>query len=62
MKIKTLREFSGVPQYTEGEAERDGDAWKITWALTTHADGTPRYKPLVDWFTQDEFDSFLERI
>jgi len=62
MKIRTLREFSGVPKGTEGEAEKDGKTWKVTWNLTRDFLGTPRHKPLVDWFTQDELDSFLEKL
>jgi len=53
MKIKTLVKFSGVPKDTTGEAERDGDQWKITWDLD-------RTKPLVDWFDESEFKQYLE--
>jgi len=53
MKIKTIVEFSGVPKDTTGEAERDGDQWKITWDLD-------RTKPLVDWFNESEFKQYLE--
>lgn len=62
MKIRTKVEFSGVPQWTTGNAEKDGKLWKITWDLTHHMSGRPRLKPLQDWFDQKEFDQFLEII
>jgi hypothetical protein len=70
MRIRTLRAFSGVPEGTKGEAEIEkdneysphGSKWKITWDLTHDSAGRPRFKPLVDWFTQDEFDAFLVEI
>jgi hypothetical protein len=62
MKIRTKREFSGIPMGTTGEAVRDGTLWKITWDLTHHADGSKRYKPLVDWFSQEDFELYLEAV
>ena len=62
MKIKTLREFSGVPEGTEGKAEWDKTSWKITWDMKTDALGRPRFKPLVDWFSKEEFKQFLVKI
>ncbi len=64
MKIRTKREFSGVPAGTTGTAIKDnvsshGEAinlWKITWDLPG------RFKPLMDWFDQKEFDMYLEKI
>ena len=55
MRIKTFKEFSGVPKGTTGMAERDDDLWKITWDL-------PRTKPLQDWFDDGEFQAYLEVI
>lgn len=62
MKIKTLVKFSGVPTGTTGEAELDGNLWKITWDLTHDMKGNPRFKPLVDWFDNQEFERFLKKI
>lgn len=65
MRIKTIVEFSGVAKGTEGEAEWDKDTnmhWKVTWDLKTHADGTPRFRPLVDWFDKEEFEKYLVKI
>lgn len=62
MKIKTIREFSGVPAGTTGTAERDGKLWKVTWNLTHEASGLPRTKPLVDWFDNEEFENYLVEI
>jgi hypothetical protein len=56
MKIRTKREFSGVPASTTGEATRDRNLWKITWDLPG------RIKPLVDWFSQDEFEMYMEAV
>ena len=52
MKIRTLTKFSGVPFGTTGTAIKDGKQFKITWDLI-------RSKPLVDWFTDDEFIQYL---
>lgn len=54
MKIKTKIAFSGVPRGTTGTAERDGTRWKITWDLKG------RSQPLVDWFSDSEFNQHLE--
>ena len=62
VKMKSSVEFSGVPMGTEGEVERDGKLWKVTWNIKTHSDGRPRFKPLVDWFSDDEKENFLELI
>lgn len=61
MKIKTTAEFSGVPKDTIGEAEKDGDLWKITWLGITKLFGDKR-RPLEDWFNQNEFDKYLVKI
>ena len=62
MRMKTNREFSGVPKGTEGDVEKDGKLWKVIWDMKTHSGGRPRFKPLVDWFSEDEKKEFLELI
>ena len=59
-KIRTDYEFSGVPKGTTGtviDVARDyrGNIteYAIQWDL-------PRLKPLVDWFTPDEFIDYLQ--
>jgi len=58
MKIKTRKEFSSVPEGTEGIAEPDGVLWKITWDLPKRYFGL-KPKPLVDWFDKSEFAQYL---
>lgn len=58
MKIRALIEFSGVPKGTTGEAERDGDLWKIIWDLPLRLFGA-KWKPLTDWFDEYEFKKYL---
>ena len=62
MKIRTDYEFSGVPKGTTGtviDVERDDmgniKEYAIQWDLE-------RAKPLVDWFTADEFVDYLQVI
>ena len=62
MKIMTKYEFSGVPIGTTGvviDEERDKNGkikdYVIQWDLV-------RPKPLVDWFTPDEFVDYLQVI
>jgi len=60
-RIKTLVEFSGVPQGTTGRVLRadrseDGFTLAIEWDLPE------RGKPLVDWFTRSEFTRFLTEL
>jgi len=59
MKIKSLKNFSGVRKGTTGEAVRETDGipgqWRITWDLD-------RTKPLIDWFSQWEFENYLEEV
>ena len=59
-KIRTDYEFSGVPRGTIGTVvDTDMDdmgniiRYAIQWDL-------PRLKPLVDWFTPDEFIDYLQ--
>ena len=62
MKIRTKVEFAGVPAGTQGLAdlEPDGRLYKVTWDLTSPERHISREKPLVDWFTQQEFNRYLE--
>ncbi len=62
MKVKTLREFAGVPIGTIGIAEKDGDLFKITWMdIPGTRRGIPfSIKPIEDWFNQGEVDQYLE--
>jgi hypothetical protein len=59
-RIKALVEFSGVPRGTLGEvarADKSGEGYTlaIQWDLPER-----RAKPLVDWFTKDEYERYLE--
>lgn len=61
--VRTLVEFSGVPTGTTGKVIRadptgdvDGYNVGIEW------DMPQRHKPLVDWFSRDEYDRFLEEL
>jgi hypothetical protein len=61
-KIRTDYEFSGVPRGTIGtviDTQKDDmgniTEYAIQWDL-------PRPKPLVDWFTADEFVDYLQVI
>lgn len=58
MKIKTLIKFSGVPEGTTGEAERDKDEWKITWDLPFKLYGI-KQKRLQYRFDDMEFKKYL---
>jgi len=58
-RIKTLVEFSGVPRGTLGEvtrADRSGAGYTVAiqWELSERIG-----KPLIDWFTRDEYERFL---
>lgn len=76
-RIKTLREFSGVPEGTTGrvvgvdDTPRLGHSLIIEWDLPNERQVT-RFtaggeeavlitggKPLVDWFSRDEYENFL---
>ena len=63
MKIRTLVPFSKVPKGTTGTIERDGDLWKVTWDGIEVFRGIPfKKRPLEDWFSQQEYDQYLEKI
>jgi hypothetical protein len=57
-RIETLIDFSGVPKGSTGVVVRYDEAGSgfdvgIQWDLTD------RSKPLVDWFSKDEYEEFL---
>jgi hypothetical protein len=60
-RIKTNVDFSGVPKGTFGRVVRADDDGRggysvgIEWTMQ-------RSRPLVDWFTKDEYKRFLEEI
>lgn len=61
-KIRTLIEFSGVPKGTTGIVLEPNDrlvSLPIQWDLPERPYGAYS-KPLVDWFSKDEYEKFLE--
>jgi hypothetical protein len=61
-RIQTQVDFSGVPQGTTGQviqADRSegGYTLAIQWELPDR-----RQKPLVDWFTRNEYERFLVEV
>ena len=61
-RIHTLRAFSGVPTGTTGQviqADRSGNGYTlaIQWDLPRGA-----RTRLVDWFTRDEYERFLQEL
>jgi hypothetical protein len=61
LKVVSLVDFSGVPKGTIGTAEVDGKRFKITWDLPNRAVPVV-VKPLVDWFSKEDYDRFLKEI
>lgn len=86
-RVRTLVEFSGVPETTAGQVTRADDSEieeggpgrsyivGVQWELPVEPgqtgsgeiDGEPFIvltggKPLVDWFSRDEYDEFLVEI
>ncbi len=59
-RIRTDVEFSGVPAGTAGivvRADPAGSPGSYTVGIQWQLDG--REKPLIDWFTKNEYDRFL---
>lgn len=62
--IVALREFSGVSEGTKGQVigidkmGKHPEEWdvKIQWDLPE------RFKPLVDWFSKEEYESYLKEV
>lgn len=61
--VRTLVEFSGVPTGTIGKVIRaDPTADVDNYNVGIEWDMPHRHKPLVDWFSRDEYDRFLEEL
>ena len=61
--IRSLVEFSGVPKGTTGKVIRaDKTAYEDSYNVGIEWDLPYRHKPLVDWFSRDEYYRFLEEI
>ncbi len=69
-KIQTLVEFAGVPRGTTGRVIKSdavnhsllrGTDSKL-YDLAIEWDLNDRCKPLVDWFTKDEYERFLAEL
>jgi hypothetical protein len=58
LKVRTLREFSGVPVGTIGVVEEAKNSWPIGTSVCIHW-ARMEGDPLRDWFGTDEL-SFLE--
>lgn len=65
-RIRSLADFSGVANGTEGEIVRsdgmgDGDDVVIRWTLPDQPFGA-HVKPLEDWFAREEYERYLQRV
>jgi len=60
-KIRTRVEFSGVLTGTTGHDLR-ADPSPAGYTVGIQWDLPGRTKPLVDWFTKDEYDQYLEEL
>jgi len=59
--IRTKIQFSGVPAGTSGTVTRaDEGFYPEGYTVAIQWDLPERRKPLVDWFTRDEYRRFLE--
>lgn len=61
-RVTSLIEFSGVPTGTIGQvirADKSGEGY--TLAIQWELPGRPG-KPLVDWFTKNEYDQYLREV
>lgn len=61
-KIRSLREFSGVPAGTTGTVLRSYEYNDGNVGLDIQWDLPGRYKPLVDGFSRDDYERFLEEV
>jgi hypothetical protein len=73
LKVRSNREFSGVPKGTIGivldwEGKKGGEkhsrdhlSVEVEWQNLPTANGQKRIKPLVDWFAEDELQ-FLDAL
>ena len=61
-RIRTNIAWAGVPRGTEGKViGLDGSLLMVEWKLPGKLNGT-LVKPLVDWFTQEEYEKYLEDV
>jgi hypothetical protein len=64
-RIRSLIPFAGVPPGTEGQvkgADPSGGDPQLGWTVAIQWDLPRHSKPLVDWFSKDEYLRFLEMI
>lgn len=61
-KIRTRREFSGVPVGTTGTVIRPFQFGDGTFGLDIQWDLPGRGRPLVDGFSKEEYEGFLEEV
>jgi len=59
--IRTTVAFSGVPAGTTGTVVRADKDHREGWTVAIAWDLPGRGKPLVDWFSKDEFDRWIEQ-
>lgn len=60
VRIQTTVEFSGVPKATTGTVTRADPAGENRYAVAIQWDLPGRAKPLTDWFSQTEFEKYLQ--
>lgn len=63
-RIRTKIQFAGVPKSTTGRVLQPNDelvSLPIQWDLPGRLFGTHK-KPLVDWFSKRDYESYLEEI
>jgi hypothetical protein len=59
-RVETLVDFSGVPQGITGVVVRDDEAgWGFDVGIQWEREERQGRKPLVDWFSTDEYEEFL---
>jgi hypothetical protein len=62
-RVRTKVEFSGVPKDTAGAVVRvDTGSYPERYTVGIQWDLPGRAQPLVDWFTRDEYQRFLEQV
>jgi hypothetical protein len=61
-RIRTLVAFSGVPRGTTGTVIGADPAGDDGWSLAIRWDIPGRTRMLVDWFSRDEYERYLEEI
>jgi len=61
-RLRSLVAFSGVPQGTTGTVVSADPAGDGGYDLAIRWDLPGRTRPLVDWFSRDEYERYLEEI